>query len=189
MRLVRTFALIAVVAVTAVGVTATAAHAQMEPAEVSQEQLTGNEHCNPCTVHIIGESAWTIELFGEVVTVCNIELDMEVNENGSGEFVNQALTGSNCGLQPCDDTHWPIETWEAGPDDFRLEYQFCVSSPLFGVVDCHLEGVFIDRDPVDSHLIEFTTDAEQCEETPDIHITNHATLEPGDQGTLEVDHM
>jgi hypothetical protein len=186
---VRKLVLLAVMALAAMALMAPAASAQMEPAEVSHEELAGNSHCNPCVVHAVNETGIVLELFGEVVSVCNNEFNAEIGENGVGELDDQTLTGPNCGITPCADEHWPIEVWEAGLNDFRLEAEFCVNSPLFGVVDCHLESVRIDRDPVDDHLAEFTALAEPCEETSDIHVTGHWNLEPDDQGTLEVDHM
>ncbi len=188
--ILRKLALLATIAIAATALVATTAHAKMEPAEVSEEHLWGNQHCAPdeCVVHMVNEEPILLELFGEVASICNHEFAVEILEDGSGGLFNQTLTGSNCGLQPCDVTHWPIETWEAGPADFRLEMAFCVTSPVFDPIDCHLEGLRIHREGFGGHNFEVTALAEPCEETPEIHMTGHWTFEASDQGSLEVDH-
>ncbi len=183
-------ALLTFTVMAATALIATTAHAQMEPAEVSEETLSGNAHCDPCIIHVVSAiTPWTMELFGEAVGTCHTTFDMEVSEDGTGELTNQVLTGPGCGFEPCTNDHWPIEFWEAGSDDFRLDLDFCVKSPLTGPIDCHTEGLEVFRDHIANHYMEFRATAEACEETPDVHISGHWIPEGPDHGTLEIEHM
>ncbi len=58
---------------------------------------------NPCIVHVVNETGWAIEVFGDVFTVCNMEFDMEVNENGRKETPDLHFTA-----------HWILEPVDQG---------------------------------------------------------------------------
>jgi hypothetical protein len=79
-----------------------ASGAYAESVEVTEE---GGGHCNPCTTHVVSTSSMVLDvhIFGIEFTdsVCNMELDAVVNEDGTGEFINHSLTGAGCNRVAC----------------------------------------------------------------------------------------
>ncbi len=181
MTVVHKLILMALLAITTAAILAPGAAAQ--GVEVSQEP--GGEHCSEatCAAHAVNTTPVVMELFGDPVSVCSVELTALVEEDGTGEFVDQTLGGPNCGLEPCADTHWPFNISEAGADTYEGEMDFCVQSPLFGVVDCHLVSIGVVED---LHNGELVKDASPCEGLSGVlHITGSFTLETSD---YEIDH-
>ena len=140
MRVLRNVLLLLAMALVAMFSIATAAWAQDTEVEVIDEE-TGLL-CNPCTVHIEGESHIRAMPAGVIVFACHDEFFLDVYYNGFGEIAWAGTThpGPGCLSVNCitgTERHWPLSGFgEEGDGMEHVTYRFC----LRGGADVHCDG-------------------------------------------------
>ncbi len=168
--------------VAAVTLGLTTASAVAAGVEVTDES-TGL-HCTEetCDAHVASDGPIIFEAFGSPLFICDQELNLEINEDGTGEFVNQSLTGSQCSVDPCVG-HWPINITEDGAGSMPFEMLFCIQNSFWGIIDCHLVDGTVETD---GHATALLATAAECENIgPDVHVTGSWTVE---EDMLELAH-
>lgn len=192
---------------------------ESEPDPTTLEVLDepSNEHCGPvllddhtveggCHVEYESEEHLSMVLHTPnpvVVSICEWHFEARVSEGGSG-YVTEAVlhgefppTNPGCSRVPCDEATemipWPLQITEVGPDDERVEMEFC-TQPASGGADswCVLHLPLLH---VGSHEYDFGSHAEYfCEVSPGLPPVSFRDVrfveEPGDPDTehFEVVH-
>jgi hypothetical protein len=133
MRIARKLTLLLTMAIAAMAFAASTASADEAISVVTEP---GNVACNPCVIHVVGESS--LAAF-HVVTVsnCTDEFTANVNANGSGEVTTwngspdapNDCTREQCRVQPGNTVreHWPFTSEEVNTNTVELAVQFCLS--------------------------------------------------------------
>jgi len=118
--------------------------------------------CDPCIVHIVGESSLAVF---HVITVsrCTDELFADVHSDGSGQV--NTWTGVSdgdpgCTREQCADDGgvrepWPLDTEEVAAQVVELDLEFCLS-PVGNMVDaakvkCDVPATVIEQTGNDHH--------------------------------------
>jgi hypothetical protein len=178
MRVARKLVLVAVMAGTAVAMSASVASAHVSVrAEPSAD-------CAPCLVtadSVVNAGGFTGTAIIAMVNgieintgVCEDEFDASISENGLGTISNQELHGgATCAKKPCgattaesgNGTAWPVEIRETaqGSGQFRAEVRFCVRPDSSGVdTICHLNEILVTEA---NHMMVFDVPHTPCENT------------------------
>lgn len=157
MRIAYKMLLVTMTAIAAMAFAVSSASAQETGVEVRQEGATG--HCNPCIVHVVGESHIRDTVTGMEVSTCADEFVARIYENGTGEveWVGRAHGAPGCNLVNCapPNHHWPIHrSGELGGEVEHMRILFCLRQPNTGVqLPCEGE-VRITR-TMTPHIYEF----------------------------------
>lgn len=104
-------------------------------------------------------SSGQVELGGPFsMILCNNTFEARVNEAGAGYIYSQVLT--NCSpsvVTPCSEAAgndtWPVNA----ASETTMNATFCVNVPVFGAVNCTLNGLTITESP--AHRYTITTGA------------------------------
>ena len=165
MRIARKIMLLAVMALAAMALAAASASAQETAVEVDHEPSGAN--CDPCDIHIEGESRITTES-GIPVSRCQDEFEGVLFHNGTGEItwngvsdvVSPACNTTNCTITPGED-HWPINgLGEPAAGAEHITVHFCLQ-PLGSMTEIHCEAeVDIVNDGL--HDYEFNLPPTEC---------------------------
>jgi hypothetical protein len=133
MSIARKVLLAALMALAAMAFAASTASAQEIPVEFETEN-GGN--CNPCIVHIEGEShARDLISPGQpLVSKCHDELNARLYHGGTGEIervgINHAVVGPGCTTVNCasPERHWPVSAaGERADATLHVTLRFCFS--------------------------------------------------------------
>lgn len=116
--------------------------ASATPVELMDEP--GTVHCNPCTETESGFATLESHIFGseQIISACEITLDGEGYEDGSGSAHNQVFSGEDCTRQACDsaaETEWTTTSamTETGPGAVAMDVEFCIEPSGGGGSELH----------------------------------------------------
>jgi hypothetical protein len=172
MRIARKVVLLCAAALVATALGASAASAQEEPVEFWKESGT---HCEPCYIHIIGESEFH-SIIG-AISECQDEFEVEVwedpdEETGQQGHVYNYTNSDESPVQPCTrqmcngvgepatETEWPFgDVVELGPNEGHLFIEVCLdtkANPNAMGAHCLFE---IDFEEHFGHHTEFSTNS------------------------------
>jgi len=125
---------------------ASAASAQGTPIEVLNEG-SGTEVCNPCSIHLVGESSIFAQPSGIEVSKCQDELEGVINPDGTGEVgwipTTHDPVGPGCNVVNCidqDEQHWPLINPVEVEGNARMTLRVCYRA-LSGVAEIHCDLV------------------------------------------------
>jgi len=165
MSTARKIMLLVAMALSAMALTATTASAQETDVEIVNE-VTGDA-CNPCLVHIRGESRILAVPPGIVVSTCVDEFNASLYHDGTGEIEwdGEAHIAPGCNTTNClggvgFDPHWEIENiGELGSGVEHTRVEFCLRAGA-GEIHCIGEVLIQEHLPARSHEYEFRTRTE-----------------------------
>lgn len=122
----------------------TTATAEPTPIEIVDEHT--QQHCDttqPPQCHLLAESIGdiTLEAFGAVRTRCSSAFELQLDEDGTGQIIDQTLTGPECLYPPCGGsapTPWDVYDLVEEDGELYLTFELCITDPLFGNIVCEL---------------------------------------------------
>jgi len=162
MSTARQIMLLVIIALSTTALTASTASAQETDVEVVNE-VTGT-FCNPCAVHIRGESRITAVPPGVTVSTCLDEFNSRLYHGGVGEIEwdNEAHVAPGCVTTNCQDLvnrHWSVgNIGELGNGVEHTNVTFCLRAGSSEVI-CTGEVLIQEHIPARSHDYEFRTPA------------------------------
>jgi len=173
-----------------------------------------DEHCGDITVtsHVVaggcefsatsegGAATPSIELLIHtgmsemVITLCSIQFDAHVNEEGHGYITNQVLTGDDCGLTACDEaTHeeipWEFQLGELLGEHEALGMTFCIrldEGCVEGDNPIPPCSVLTEISEPQEHEYELTANDAPCLENSALELSGHWLV---DDPTVEIQHL
>lgn len=195
MRLARKLFLLAVTAVAALALTASAASAQLT---VSEEHTAGNQACTAvnkvghvvtggCHIEVVSTEHIPLVAFVPqrvVLSNCNVHLEARINATGGGWVTAAVLTDEvppaspPCTRAPCDEANgtfrpWPLQIVEHAAGDEEVEATFCLRlGNLFGGApgdpgsQCEVHLEYTQTASHDIEIGHHPSGAELCEVSP-----------------------
>jgi len=162
MTTVRKIVLLVAMALSAMALAATTASAQETEVEIIDEP-TGVP-CNPCVVHIRGESRILAVPPGIVVSTCTDEFNARLYHGGTGEIEwdgephpSPGCNTTNCLGNPGFNPHWNVNRiGELGNGVEHTNVNFCLRAGA-NEIPCTGEVLIQEHLPVGSHDYEFRT--------------------------------
>jgi len=130
-----------------------------------------------------------------VSTLCAMQFNAHVNEEGHGYITDQALSGAQCGLTACDEaapSHaqlpWEFQLAELFAGHQALGFTFCIRPVVLSEGQNVLPpcSVVIDVSEPAPHEYEFTANEVPCLENPAVELIGHWTL---DETSVEINHL
>jgi hypothetical protein len=145
-----------------------------ETVEIHDEGATQTIHCDPCEVHLTGESQIVVPPLG-AVSACEDELTVEIYEDGTGhitDLTSQDHATISCITQNCNgvgeaagEAEWPTQIGESGPSSEGLAFTLCYDNrtgPNGAGFHCEIDAELLDQG---SHQYEIVLDDEPCDST------------------------
>jgi hypothetical protein len=137
------------------------------------------------------------DLTEPVITVCNMELTARIGEDGLGYLTNPIISGSSCGITPCDEaapSHatipWPTGLFEVAPNEEVLVFTFCIRALTTAEgaqgVPCTL---VMDANPQPDHTLELRANDVPCAEGTGVEFTGHWVAEGQGVETIHPDDI
>jgi len=162
MSIARKIVLLIAMALAAMALTATTASAQETDVRIVDE-VTGLD-CEPCVVHIRGESRILAVPPGVPVSTCNDEFNARLVAGGTGEIewdgeahVAPGCNTSNCLGSPGFNPHWIVNNiGELGNGVEHTNVNFCLRAGA-NEIPCVGEVLIQEHLPARSHEYEFRT--------------------------------
>jgi hypothetical protein len=163
-------------------------------------QIEGGSHCTPVTIidHGEGSGGCTVHATSEAqvefgtplgMTLCDVEFEGRLDENGEGFIYAQVLT--NCDplpTTPCKE-RGVNDNWEVHlANETSLEVQLCIALFTDFEINCHLNNVHINEPT--PHQYELFTEGHQPCEFPfnDSSLEAHWVLETTSHPDIEIRH-
>jgi len=162
MTIARKIMLLVAIALSVTALTATTVSAQETDVEVVDEVTS--ESCNPCLVHIRGESRILAVPPGVVVSMCIDEFNTRLYHGGTGEIewdgeahVAPGCNTTNCLGSPGFNPHWVLNNiGELGNGVEHTHFNFCLRAGA-NEITCVWEVLIQEHLPARSHEYEFRT--------------------------------
>lgn len=195
MSIARKLLFAALAAMAAMAMAASSAVANDTPVEIIDEH-TG-QHCGTLgstDCHIVAESTGEIELeaFGAVRSICHNSYELELDESGEGQIVEQDLTGTDCITPPCggsSPTPWDVHDLVEEDGELYLTAAFCVMDPLVGDIECETT-VHVEVLSHTALVADTAPPLSICAGSAGLlHVTGEWTAETEDGEELEVVHL
>jgi hypothetical protein len=192
MRIARKIMLLIAMALAAMAFTATTTSAQETEVEVIDED-TGNP-CDPCSIHLEGESHIRAMPSGVIVLRCHDEYSFDIYHDGSGEieWVGGPHGAPGCNILNCtvSNPHWTVSRLgERATGGEHLYLNFCFRvGPSGPELVCEHEVNVAEQAPADSHHYELTAPPIVCAGGARIIEGMWETENDGNQNDMEIIH-